>query len=88
MFRMDWDTWGTVFQTGFCFVALTDLELCRPGWLITHRDPYASVSQMLGFKTHITIAGIRWIFLQVKLFYLEMNAEQIGNMSFMNQESF
>lgn len=73
MFRMDWEAWGIVFQTGFYFVALADLELCRPGCLRKHRDPYASVSQVLGLKTHITIPGIGWIFFsdEIILFRIE-----------------
>jgi hypothetical protein len=41
-----------LFEIGFFFlwVALAILELCRPGWPLTHRDSPASASRVLGLK--------------------------------------
>ena len=39
-----------LFMTGSHYVALAVLELCRPGWPQTYRDPSGSASQILGLK--------------------------------------
>jgi hypothetical protein len=46
-----------LFETGFLWVVLAVLELCRPGWSQIHRDPPASASPVLGLKVFAATSG-------------------------------
>jgi hypothetical protein len=48
-----------LFETGSLCVALAVLEHCMETTvaLNSHRDPFASSSQVLGLKTHTTMPG-------------------------------
>lgn len=43
-----------VFGVGICYIAVSELTLCRRGWPRTHRDPSASASEELELKAGST----------------------------------
>lgn len=47
-------------ETGFCYLALAGLELCKPIWLQTHRDLYLPLPTEF-LVMYVTMNGLNYL---------------------------